>query len=60
VVQTGTPGAGTGFTKRIITSPDSDLVEDRVVTTVGSYSATAPVSPSALWLMQLVAFKGHP
>jgi len=60
VVQTGTPGAGAGFTKRIITSPDSDLVEDRVVTAIGSYSATAPVSPSALWLMQLVAFKGHP
>jgi len=30
------------------------------VTAIGSYSATAPVSPSALWLMQLVAFKGHP
>jgi len=60
VVQTGTPGAGAGFTKRIITSPDSDLVEDRVVTAIGSYSATAPVSPSALWLMQLVAFKAHP
>jgi hypothetical protein len=60
VVQTGTAGAGTGFTKRIITSPDSDLVEDRVVSTVGSYSATAPVSPSAPWIMQLVAFKAHP
>jgi hypothetical protein len=60
VIQTGTPGAGTGFTKRIITNPDSDIVEDRVVTAIGSYTATAPVSPSALWLMQLVAFKGHP
>lgn len=60
VVQTGTTGAGTGFTRRIITSPDSDIVEDRVVTAIGSYSATAPVSPSAQWIMQLVAFKAHP
>jgi hypothetical protein len=60
VVQTGTTGAGTGFTRRIITSPDSDIVEDRVVTAIGSYTATAPVSPSASWIMQVVAFKAHP
>ena len=34
-------GGGTGFTTRIITSPDVDIVEDRIVTTVGTYSATA-------------------
>jgi hypothetical protein len=60
VVQTGTPGAGTGFTRRIITSPDSDILEDRVVTALGTYSATAPVSPSAPWIMQVAAFKAHP
>jgi hypothetical protein len=60
VVQTGTTGAGSGFTKRIITNPDSDIVEDRVVTTIGAYNAVAPVSPSAQWIMQLVAFKAHP
>jgi hypothetical protein len=60
VVQTGTPGAGAGFTSRIITSPDSDIVEDRVVTALGSYSATAPVSGPAPWIMQIVAFKAHP
>ena len=57
LVQSGTTGAGTGFTSRIISSPDNDIVEDRVVTAVGSYTATAPVSPSANWIMQLVAFK---
>jgi hypothetical protein len=60
VIQTGTPAAGIGFTKRIITNPDSDIVEDRVVTAIGSYTATAPVSPSAQWLIQVVAFKAHP
>jgi hypothetical protein len=57
VVQTGTPGAGTGFTSRIITNPDSDILEDRVVSAISSYSASAPVSPSAQWVMQIAAFK---
>jgi len=60
VVQTSTPGAGTGFTSRIITNPDSDILEDQIVTITGSYSATAPISPSAQWIMQIVAFKRHP
>jgi len=60
LVQTRTSGAGTGYTNRVITSPDGDILEDRVVTTIGSYAATAPVSPSAQWIMQLVAFKRHP
>jgi hypothetical protein len=60
LVQSGTPGPGTGFTSRIITIPDSDILEDSVVTAVGSYSATTPVSPSAQWVMQIVAFKRHP
>src|SRR5712671_6938154 len=60
LVQTGTSGAGTGYTNRVITSPDGDILEDRVVTTIGSYAATAPISPSAQWIMQLVAFKRHP
>ena len=33
--------AGSGFTTRIITSPDGDIAEDRFVTATGSYSATA-------------------
>ena len=44
---TTTSGIGSGFTKRILTIPDGDVVEDKMVTTTGSYSATAPVSQPA-------------
>ena len=57
LVQTQTGGAGTGFTQRLLTSPDSDILEDRVVTAVGSYSATATVPPGGAWIMQLVALR---
>ena len=57
LVQTATTGAGTGFTKRLLTSPDGDIAEDRMVTSPGSYSATAPVSPSGQWIIQMVAFR---
>ena len=50
-------GAGTGFINRIITSPDADNVEDRLVTALGTYSATAPLAGSAAWVMQMVTFK---
>jgi Domain of unknown function (DUF1929)/Bacterial Ig domain/Glyoxal oxidase N-terminus/Fibronectin type III domain len=56
-VSTTTSGAGSGYTSRLITNPDGDIVEDRVVTTVGSYSAAAPMSPSGAWVMQMVAFR---
>jgi fibronectin type 3 domain-containing protein len=53
---TGTTGGpGTGFTQRVLTSPDGDIAEDRAVTTTGSYNATAPASGS--WIMQMVAFR---
>ena len=52
-----TSGPGSGFTERLLTSPDGDIAEDHVVTTIGSYSATAPVSPANSWIMQMVAFK---
>jgi hypothetical protein len=57
LVQTGTTGPGSGFTSRLLTSPDGDIAEDRTVVATGSYSATAPVSPSNLWIMQMVAFR---
>jgi hypothetical protein len=60
LVQTTTTAAGAGFTTRFITSPDGDIAEDRVVTATGSYTATATISPSGQWIMQLVAFKRHP
>jgi glucose/arabinose dehydrogenase/PKD repeat protein len=47
--------AGAGFTTRIITNPDRDIIEDRNVTATGTYSATAPQTAS--WLMQMVTFK---
>jgi len=49
-------GAGTGYTSRIITVPDSDILEDRVVTSIGSYNATG-IQPTGTWVMQLVAFR---
>lgn len=46
---------GTGFTNRVITNPDGDIAEDRVVTATGTYSATAAQSGDEV--MQVVAFK---
>ena len=57
LVQTGTTGPGSGFTRRLLTSPDGDIAEDQTVTATGIYSATAPVSPSGQWIMQMVAFR---
>lgn len=56
-ISTGTPSAGTGFAARIITYHDSDLAEDKQAATAGSYSATAPVSPSGYWVIQMVTLK---
>jgi hypothetical protein len=52
-----TKSAGTGFTSRIITSPDGDLAEDWVVTTTGSYSATATLIGNGAWIMQMITFR---
>jgi chitodextrinase len=57
LVQTITTGAGSGFTRRLLTSPDGDIVEDRMVSATGAYSATAPIGPSGKWIMQMVAFR---
>jgi len=51
-----TSGPGPGFVKRMITWPDGDIAQDQVVTSAGSYRATAPLDP-APWVMQLVTFK---
>ena len=50
-------GAGTNFTNRIITPRDGDIAEDRFVTITGSYSATASLSGTASWVMQVATFK---
>ncbi len=57
VVFTSTRAAGSGFTSRMITSPDGDIAQDRIVSTAGTYSSTAPLTASGFWVMQLVAFK---
>jgi hypothetical protein len=56
-VYTITTAAGSGFTSRIITSPDGDIAEDEVVTTAGSNSATATLGWPGPWVMQMVTFK---
>ncbi len=57
IVLTSTAAAGSGFSNRVITSPDGDLAEDKLVTALGSYDATATLSSSGGWIMQAVAFK---
>jgi len=39
--------AGLGFTQRVITSPDADIVEDQVASTLGPFNATAGLSSGA-------------
>lgn len=57
MVWTATTGPGTGATKRLITSPDGDIAQDQIVSTVGSYSASAPLNIAGPWMMQMVAFR---
>ena len=57
MVATLTKAAGSGFTSRIITAPDGDIAEDKIVTTAGSNSAAATLSTAGPWVMQMVTFK---
>jgi hypothetical protein len=57
IVATLTTSAGSGFTSRIITTPDGDIAEDKFVTTAGSNSATATLNSSGPWVMQMATFK---
>jgi hypothetical protein len=47
--------AGSGFTKRLITNPDSDITEDKTVSSAGSYNVTA--KQNGYWVMQMATFK---
>ncbi len=49
-------GPGTGFTNRMINA-FGGISEDRIVSSTGSYNATA-VLTSGAWVMQMVAFRG--
>jgi hypothetical protein len=53
----GFSAPGMGFTQRILTAPDGDNAEDMIVTSRGSYGATATLAPEGEWLIQVVAFK---
>jgi len=50
-------GGTNGFISRIITSPDGDIAADKLVSTTGTYAATASLTGSAAWVMQGVAFR---
>ncbi|HKR38028.1 MAG TPA: fibronectin type III domain-containing protein, partial [Steroidobacteraceae bacterium] len=59
-VTTATNAPGSGFTTRMITNPNGSILEDRIVSAAGSYTATASLSPAGSWIMQMVAFRGGP
>jgi hypothetical protein len=44
----------------MITVPDSDIAEDKIVMTTGSFRGTSPGRPAAPWIMHMVAFKTSP
>jgi hypothetical protein len=46
---------GSGYTMRVVTA-DGDLVEDRVVSSLGSYDAQASLGASSRWVLQVAAF----
>ena len=56
IAWTGTTGPGSGLTQRLITNV-GDIAEDQVVTALGSYSASAPLSSAGPWIMHMVAFR---
>jgi chitodextrinase len=51
-----TTGPGAGYTQRVL-SAEYNILQDRIVSATGSYNATAPLSQSTFWIMQLAAFK---
>jgi chitodextrinase len=46
---------GAGFTSRVTTAPDGDIVEDAIAASAGSHTATASLG-GGTWLLQLAAF----
>ena len=48
--------AESGYTVRVVTQPDGDAVEDKTATTAGSNNATATLTASGPWVMQMAAF----
>ncbi|MEJ0036717.1 MAG: fibronectin type III domain-containing protein [Gammaproteobacteria bacterium] len=54
-VENNVTGAGSGYTSRLLVN--GDLFEDRLTSSAGTYSATAPINASGYWTIQAVAFK---
>ncbi len=52
----GNTAVGTGFTLRLTTGY-SEIVEDKIVTAISNYSATATQNSTGYWLMQMAAFR---
>jgi chitodextrinase len=50
---------GAGYTSRVITSPDGDLVEDTLAASPGGHAATASLG-GGTWLLQVAAFRPGP
>jgi hypothetical protein len=59
LVQSVTASPGSGFTKRVLSSPQGNIAEDQITTTTGRYSAAATLMPASRWIMQMAAFRGH-
>lgn len=55
----GFSGAGTGFALRMI-DYYGNLGEDKIVSSTGSYSVSAPLKKSTVWIMQMATFKAAP
>ena len=51
----GITGAGPGFTNRVL-AHYGDIIEDKTVSAIGTYTATAPATLGA-WIGQIVAFR---
>ncbi|MGW5238720.1 PQQ-dependent sugar dehydrogenase [Monashia sp. NPDC004114] len=50
-------GSSTGFTTRVITVPDADILADRAVTSAGPYSADGSLRGSSNWVMQAISLR---
>jgi Chitobiase/beta-hexosaminidase C-terminal domain/IPT/TIG domain len=53
---TMTNGVGGGFTKRTITAPGGNIAEDATSSVVGTNSASAALTSSGFWFMQMATF----
>ena len=51
-------GPGPGYTSRVITTPDGDIVEDAIASSAGNASASAPLD-GGTWILQLAAFRAE-